>query len=83
MIRYYPGLVAHGPGAAGGITPVNASATYILAATLLGAAATNAVVFAHQPDYARLLSVKGNAEGMTGNAEFSACGRGGSGLLKG
>ena len=67
MIRYYPGLVAHGPGAAGGITPVNASATYILAATLLGAAATNAVVFAHQPDYARLLSVKGNAEDMTGN----------------
>jgi hypothetical protein len=67
MIRYYPGLVAHGPGAAGGITPVNASAAYILGATILGAAAANAIVFAHQPDYARVLSVKGNAGGIAGN----------------
>jgi len=67
MISYYPGLVAHGPGSAGGITPVNASATYVLAATILGAAPANAIVFAHQPDYARLLSVTGNASGMTGN----------------
>lgn len=67
MIRYYPGLVAHGPGSSGGITPVDANATYILAATILGAAPANAIIFAHQPDYARVLSVKGNAAGIAGN----------------
>lgn len=66
---YYPALIAHGPGRTGGIAPANATTTYILGNTVL-TGTTQTVLpasLAHQPDVCRVLTVKGNAGGMTGN----------------
>ena len=67
MISYQAAPLAIGPGRKGAITPATKSAVKILAATLLTAAPQSVVTFAAQPDVVRVLTVKGNAGGMTGN----------------
>jgi hypothetical protein len=67
MISYQAAPLALGPGRKGAITPATKTATKILAATLLTASTQNVVTFASQPDVVRVLTVKGNAEGMAGN----------------
>ena len=80
MTTYRAALMVHGPGPSGGITPVNASASYVLGATILGAGAANAVVFAHQPDVTRVLTVTGSALNMRGTVTITGRDCAGNGI---